>query len=334
PYVTDLLDDLFGIQSPLPLYSFGLMVATALLVAAWLTQKELDRKYSAGLIAPVRAKVKDDKGRVREKKVSPSFYVWTLMGIAAVAGIVGSKLFNIIDFWDEFVQNPIETLFSGAGLTFYGGLILATICVAWYARHKKIQIPQLADSIAPGLIGAYGIGRIGCYLAGDGDWGLCSDLADKPAWIPGWLWSETFPRAYVFEQNPSITTAVEFNAQVRGIECTLPPGAADGVYPTMIYEVVLAIALGALLWALRKHPFKAGWLFSLYLVLQGVERFFIEFLRTNKQWALGLSQSQWISIGLVTLGVIGLVMFTKRVTSTPEPPAPEASGETAEASAA
>ena len=321
PFVSDLLPDVFGIPWPFPfnLNSFGLMVATALLVAAWLTQKELDRKHATGRIAPVRAKVKDGKGRVREKKVSPSFYVWTLMGIAAVAGIVGSKLFNIFDFWDQFVQDPIGTLFSGAGLTFYGGLILAALCVAWYARWKKIQIPPLADSIAPGLMLAYGIGRIGCYLSVDGDWGLCSTLADKPGWIPGWLWTETFPRAYVYQAG--IQDPVAFNAQVRGIECAIP--GAVGVYPTMIYEVVLAGLLGGLLWALRKHPYKAGWLFGLYLVLQGVERFVIEFLRTNKTWALGLSQSQWISIGLFALGAFLLLRLTRRE------PAPPASGEPA-----
>ena len=318
PYVTDLLDDLFGIRSPVPLYSFGLMVATALLVAAYFTQKELDRKHAAGHIASVRAKVKDEKGRVREKKVSPSFYVWTLMGIAAIAGVVGSKLFNIIDFWDEFVQRPLQTLFSGAGLTFYGGLILATVCVAWYARRKRIAIPPLADSIAPGLMLAYGIGRIGCYLAGDGDWGLCSSLEDKPGWIPGWLWTETFPRAYVYQGD--IQDPVTFNARVREIGCAIE--GAVGVYPTMLYEIALAGLLGGLLWALRKHPFKAGWLFGLYLVLQGAERFVIEFLRTNKTWALGLSQSQWISIGLFALGAALLLRLTRREA----PPAAPASG--------
>ncbi|MEM1054319.1 MAG: prolipoprotein diacylglyceryl transferase family protein [Bacteroidota bacterium] len=319
PYVSDIFQDLFGFEWPLPfpLNSFGLMVALALLTATWLARIELDRLYARGLIAPVRAKVPDAKGRERERDVSPSFYIWTLMGISAVAGIVGSKLFNIIDFWEEFVQNPIGTIFSGSGLTFYGGLILASISVAWYAHRKGIHVPRLADSIAPGLLGAYGIGRIGCYLSGDGDWGLCSSLVDKPGWVPGWLYSETFPRAFVYgprlvgDEVVDIQDPVTFNELVRGVECTV--ANATGVLPTMLYEFVLCAALGGGLWLLRKHPFKAGWLFSLFLVIQGLERFLIEFIRTNREWAFGLSQSQWISIGLMTAGVIGLVMLTRRV---------------------
>ena len=320
PRVSDLLTDLFGIELPIPLHSFGLMVATALLVAAWLTRIELDRLYNRGLMAPVRATVEDAKGRKKTAMVSPSVYVWTIMGIAAVAGIVGSKLFNIIDFWDEFLQNPIGTLFSGAGLTFYGGLILAALCIIWYSRRKGIDVPRLADAAAPGLILGYGIGRIGCYLSGDGDWGLCSTLANKPGWIPGWLWTETFPRAYVY--NAQVQDPVTFNSLVRGIECSIP--GAVGVYPTMLYETALALVLGGVLWALRKHPFKAGWLFSVYLVMTGVERFMIEFVRTNRVWALGLSQSQWISILLVTLGVIGIAMLTRR--QAPPTSTPAASG--------
>lgn len=311
PRITDVFQDLFGFEFPIPLYSFGLMVATALLVATWLARVELDRLYNRGLVPPVRATVKDAKGREKTASVSPSVYIWTLMGIAAVMGIVGSKLFHIIDFWDEFTADPAGMLFSGSGLTFYGGLILATISVAWYARKKGIVVPRLADATAPGLIIGYGIGRIGCYLSGDGDWGLCSDLAAKPAWLPDWLWSETFPRAFVY--NAQIQDPIAFNEQVRGMTCALPEGAADGVYPTMLYEFALGLVLGGILWALRKHPFKAGWLFSLFLVFQGLERFFVEFLRTNREWALGLSQSQWISVGLITLGVIGLAVLTRRV---------------------
>src|SRR5690606_9074133 len=85
-------------------------------------------------------------------------------------------------------------LFSPAGLTFYGGLICAGLAIAYYVRKKGLAVPRVADAVAPSLILGYGIGRIGCYLAGDGDWGKCSALSQKPAWIPDFLWSETFPR--------------------------------------------------------------------------------------------------------------------------------------------
>ena len=324
PRITDVFQDLFGFEFPIPLYSFGLMVATALLVATWLARVELDRLYNRGLVPPVRATVKDAKGREKTASVSPSVYIWTLMGIAAVMGIVGSKLFHIIDFWEEFTADPAGMLFSGSGLTFYGGLILATISVAWYAHKKGIVVPRLADATAPGLIIGYGIGRIGCYLSGDGDWGVCSSLADKPGWIPAFLWSETFPRNIVGPGRTTIDPVV-FNAQYRGAECAL--AAPDGVYPTMLYELAMAAALAGALWLLRKHPFKAGWLFSLYAVFAGAERFLIEEIRVNPEAAFGLPQSQIISIGFVVAGLVGLAITTRRRSPLEAPvsrPVPEA----------
>ena len=229
--------------------------------------------------------------------------------LAGVFGVLGSKLFHIIDYWDEFVLNPAAFLFSASGLTFYGGLVCAGIAILVYARKKGINMPRLMDSIAPGLLLAYGIGRIGCYLSGDGDWGVCSSLANKPAWIPGFLWSETFPRAYV-GMDP-----VAFNAQVRGEVCTL--ANPTGVFPTMLYEFTLCAALAGVLWLLRRHPFRAGWLISLYAVFAGAERFTIEFIRVNPEVAFGLSQSQLISVALIVGGLVGLALLTRRVTAPP-----------------
>ncbi|HEX8385118.1 MAG TPA: prolipoprotein diacylglyceryl transferase family protein [Rubricoccaceae bacterium] len=309
PRLSDLTRDLFGFELPIPLYTFGLMVAVAILTATAMTRVELDRMYARGLVGPVRAKVRDAKGREREQDASPSALIWTLMGLSAVFGVLGSKLFHIFDFWDEFTADPFGMLFATSGLTFYGGLICATIAVSLYARHRKINLPRLADAIAPGLLLAYGIGRVGCYLAGDGDWGVCSSLADKPAFLPGFLWSETFPRNLV---GPGQTPmdVLQFNAQVRGEVCTL--AAPSGVYPTMLYELAAAAALAGVLWALRKHPFRAGWLFSLYLVFAGVERFVVELIRVNPVVAFGLSQSQLISVALVVAGLIGLAITTRR----------------------
>ncbi|MEM6286165.1 MAG: prolipoprotein diacylglyceryl transferase family protein [Bacteroidota bacterium] len=319
PRISDLFDDLLGIDLPLDLYSFGLMVALAILVATYLTRIELDRLYARGLVGSVRAKVKDAKGRERLQETSPSVYVWTMMLLAAAFGVGGSKLFHIIDYWDEFVQNPAGMLFSGSGLTIYGGIICAGLAIAYYAYKKGIHVPRLADSVAPGLILAYGIGRIGCYLAGDGDWGVCSSLDDKPAWIPGFLWSETFPRNIV---GPDYTTVdpIVYNATARGAECTL--ANPTGVYPTMLYEFAMASVLAGVLWLLRKHPFKGGWLFSLYAVFAGAERFLIEEIRVNPEAAFGLPQSQIISVLFIVGGLIGLAVTTRRIGTPPASEAP------------
>lgn len=313
PRISDLFQDLFGLDLPLPLYSFGLMVAVAILVATWMTRKELDRMYARGLIRPVKAPVKDAKGRERVVEASPSVYVWTMMLLAGGFGVAGSKLFHIIDYWEDFVQNPAAMIFSGSGLTIYGGILCAGVAIVIFARRRGIDVARLADAIAPGLLLAYGIGRIGCYLSGDGDWGVCSSLADKPAGLPGFLWSETFPR------NILGVEPVSFNAVSRGAECTL--ANPTGVYPTMLYEFAMAGVLAGVLWLLRKHPFKAGWLISLYAVFAGAERYLIEEIRVNPEAAFGLPQSQIISIGFIVAGLVGLALTTRRVA---QPPAPEA----------
>ena len=149
-----------------------------------------------------------------------------------------------------------------------------------------------ADALAPGLMIAYGIGRLGCHLAGDGDWGIASDIALKPDWLPMWLWAETYSN------------------NILGIDLSQNP-----VYPTPIYEFVACLLLTGILWAVRKHPFRAGWLFSLYLVFNGIERYLIEQIRVNNTFELFgivLTQAEMISIILFSLGVAGLVRFTRR----------------------
>jgi len=315
PRISDLFDDLFGFHLPLPLYSFGLMVALAILVATTLTRIEVDRLFKLGLMRPVRVKEKDDRGRERIREASPSVLLWNMALLAAGFGVLGAKLFHIIDYWDEFVQNPWGMIASGSGLTIYGGLILAGAAILFYANKKGVDKARLADAVAPGLILAYGIGRIGCYLSGDGDWGVCSTLDDKPGILPVWLWSETFPRNILGPVDP-----VVYNATQRGAECTL--ANPTGVYPTMLYEFAMAAVLAGVLWLLRKHPFKAGWLISLYGVFAGVERFLIEFIRVNPKGLFGLPQSQLISILFIVGGLIGLALTTRRVV-------PNAAGQTA-----
>ncbi len=323
PRISDLFTDLFGWNVPLPLYTFGLMVAVAILTAAWLTRRELDRMYAEGIVGPVQATTKDPKtGRERTGPASPAVLTNAFTILALVVGVAGAKLFHIFEYWDAFVADPAGTLFATSGLTFYGGLICAAIAIAWYAKHRGLSVPRLADAVAPTLILGYGIGRIGCYLAGDGDWGVCSQLEDKPGWLPSWLWSETFPRNLVGPGQTSIDPLV-FNAAVRGEQCTL--ASPDGVYPTMLYEFAAGLLFFALLWAVRKHPFRAGWLFSAYLVLAGVERFVIEFIRVNPVVAFGLSQSQLISIGLMAAGAVGLALTTRRVAPPASTAAPAAS---------
>lgn len=281
----------------LTIYSFGFMVAVAILTAAWLTGRELDRKQAAGQIGQIKLKGKDGKPRTAR----PSEIMGTVTILAAVFGVLGSKLFHILENLDQFMQDPGAMLFSSGGLTFYGGLICAGLAVAWYVRKNGIGVGQMADAAAPGLILAYGIGRIGCHLAGDGDWGIASSLADKPGWIPTWLWHETYPN------------------NILGVDLA-------GVYPTSLYEFMMCLALFGVLWAIRKHSHKAGWLFSLYLVFTGLERYLIEQIRVNNVFdVLGMqvTQAEVISSVLVLVGLLGMMRTWRKEVPTPNPtPAP------------
>jgi phosphatidylglycerol:prolipoprotein diacylglycerol transferase len=283
PRLSDLFRDLFGIAFPFPIYSFGVMVAGAILTGAYLGARELDRKYTNGTICGVQ--LPGERG-----EESPSVLVGTLTIIAAGMGIVGAKLFTILGNPGRFLLDPAGMLFSTGGLTFYGGLLVAGASIVWYLRRQDLAVAPVADAAAPGLMLAYGIGRIGCHLAGDGDWGIAADLAAKPDWLPTWLWAETYPNAII---GP-------------------PP---EPVYPTSIYEALAATLLFAGLWALRRHPFRAGWLFSLYLVLNGLERVLIEQIRVNPEYTLfGVTptQAEIISVLLIGAGVAGLVKTWER----------------------
>ena len=292
PRLSDLFSDYLGIDLPFPIYSFGFMVAVALLTAAWLTGRELDRMLREGRIDAVRLPAKERGGT---QKAPPSELMGSMLLIAAVAGIVGAKMFHILENLGDFVLNPAAMIFSAGGLTFYGGFLCAAAAIAYYARKNGIPVSAMADAAAPGLMLGYGIGRIGCHLAGDGDWGIAANMALKPDWLPTWLWAETYPN------------------NILGVD--IPP---PGVYPTSIYEFLAALAIFGLLWAVRKHPFKGGWLFSLYLVLSGVERFLIEKIRVNTEYEfLGMTptQAEIISTLTVIAGIAGLIYLSRRRSS-------------------
>jgi phosphatidylglycerol:prolipoprotein diacylglycerol transferase len=292
----------------LTIYSYGFMVAVAILVASWLTGIELNRLQSQGRFGPIRiagktGKDKKSKPGSKGEIVRPSDLIGTMTVLAAVFGVIGSKLFHILENLDQFMRAPADMIFSTGGLTFYGGLITAGIAIAWYAKSKGIHVPTLADAVAPGLMLAYGIGRIGCHLAGDGDWGIPSDLAAKPGFLPDWLWAETYPN------------------NILGVAIPQP-----GVYPTSIYEFVAGLVLFGVLWSLRKHPFKPGWLFMVYLFFNGLERFLIEQIRVNNKFAflgLELTQAEVISSILILVGLAGAVYLAmgsrRRTESAPAP---------------
>ncbi|MBK7689752.1 MAG: prolipoprotein diacylglyceryl transferase [Bacteroidetes bacterium] len=108
----------------------------------------------------------------KKVKTYPHSRVGDIAVIAAIGGFAGAKIFNAFETWDSFIQDPLGSLLSSSGLTFYGGLIVATMALWYYARKIKLDFRHLCDAAAPALILAYGIGRLGCQISGDGDWGI------------------------------------------------------------------------------------------------------------------------------------------------------------------
>ncbi len=192
--------------------------------------------------------------------------------LAFIVGLLGAKIFHNLEYWEDLVANPVESLLSLSGLTFYGGLLCAGIAIAYYIIKKGYPILPFADVAAPVLMLGYGIGRIGCQLSGDGDWGIVN-THPKPeglSWLPDWLWAYTYPHNVIQEGVP-----------IPGCEGTFCNQLASPVYPTPIYETIMALALFAMLWGVRKYLPYWGQLSALYLILNGIERFLIEKIRVN-----------------------------------------------------
>jgi len=271
-----------------------------------------------------KEKTKLDKPILKNVTVHAYEQTWTIAFIAAVFGIIGAKIFDQLENWHSFVADPWGSLFSFSGLTFYGGLIFAAIAVIWYTGKHKIPWKPLSDSFAPVLALGYGIGRMGCQVAGDGDWGIVNTFT-KPHWLnfmPDWLWSYNYPHNII-------------NEGVRipgcmGEHCMQLP---QGVFPTPVYETLMMVVVFIVLWSIRKRIKIPGVLFSIYLIFNGVERFFIEHIRVDNTYDIfnhKVTQAELISPVLVLIGIVGWYLLVKRAkqgrgnsSSTSESPTPE-----------
>jgi len=184
---------------------------------------------------------------------------------AYVGGWVGARLFLIPTGWDYFVEDPIGFLLSSSGWVWYGGLIGGTVAVCLWARRIRFPFLALVDIAAPALAVGLGIGRIGCQLAGDGDYGV-------PTSLP---WGMSYPDGVV--------------------------PTTDRVHPAPVYETIGCFILFAYLWK-RRTTAPPGDTFGRYLIASGIMRFLIEFIRRNPAWLVGLTTAQWMSIGAMGVG--------------------------------
>lgn len=258
-------------------------------------------------------KNKLDPPEERTIRIWPHDRVGDLTVFAMIFGFLGAKIFDILESPSDFVES-IRQLSRGnqdvaslifSGLTFYGGLICAALAIWYYAKKHHIGFWQLNDAAAPGLMLAYAVGRIGCQVSGDGDWGIENPRANPFSWLPNWMWSYNYPH----------------NVISKGINI---PGCTDpqycnqlgiGVFPTPFYETVICLILFIVLWSFRKRLKIPGTLFALYLIVNGVERFFIEKIRVNlkyKIFGFHPTQAEIISFLLVITGIILWVVLVKK----------------------
>jgi phosphatidylglycerol---prolipoprotein diacylglyceryl transferase len=270
---------------------------------------------------------------IKQMLVWPHELITEIVVIAAVAGLVGAKVFNALETWDDFIKDPIQSLTSSSGLTFLGGLIMATAAFYYYARKHKIPFAHLCDSTAPGIMLAYGLGRLGCHFSGDGDWGIyntaylanpdgtmraASDADTKyalhmvgdtpyahfsaPSWLPDWVYGMVYPHNVGHEGMPIQGCVGEY--------CNVLPVS---VFPTSIYEAITCVLLFSFMWAMRKRLTGTLQMFGTYLILAGIERFLVELVRVNYKYDWGFikpSQAEILSVILVITGVF-LVFFYK-----------------------
>ena|SRR5690242_12182029 len=244
--------------------TFGLMVATGLLVAAYVLQADFDRRRQSFL----------RRGYLQETK-EPSHHDegFLIIGIAGISGLVGARLYHVLESPRELIAD-LSLLYSRFGFAWFGGFIGGFIALFFLARHYRIPVLEFMDLCSPAAAVGYAIGRIGCLLSGDGDYGV-------PTKLP---WGMSFPNGVV--------------------------PTAERVHPTPIYEFLIWMLIAVILWRVGQKALNgeaAGKVFSYYLILTGVARFLIEFIRINPRSFFGMSNAQTASLVSIILGIVLLL---------------------------
>ncbi len=264
---------------------------------------------------------------VKEVMQSPHEKTSDIVILAGLSGVIGAKLFSVFENIPALVQDPMGVLFSGSGLNVLGGVILATIVVIWYIRKLKINPWYVMDIGGMGILVGYAVGRLGCQLSGDGDWGIVAAAIPESWFLPDWMWSYDFPNnvaqsggliegcsqeaydaAYtkgISEEHRCLTACgVKYCHQLR-----------EAVYTTSVFETIFWFGGFLMLWMLRKKIQIAGVLFFVYMIYNGVMRFLIEEIRVNDKssfMGIEMSQAQKISTWFVVIGIFGILWLINR----------------------
>ncbi len=378
PTISDFINDVFGINIPLPIQTYGFFVALAFITAGYVLSFELKRLENEGLLTTIRKRIKIGepakissliisalsgfiigyklldvilnytefvanpqtfllslrgcfiggfigaaisafltyREKQKEKLETPKWinkdvHPYELSGnmliIAAIAGLIGTKVFHNLENIDELIKDPMGSIFSFSGLSFYGGLVFGIIAVVIYAKRNKIKLLHLADIVAPIAALGYSIGRIGCQVSGDGCWGIpnTSPKPDWLAWLPDWMWSYSYPNNVVDMGNKMVENCTSSHCHVLDVP----------VWPTPLYETIIMGFVFVMLWSIRKKINLPGIIASIYLILAGFERFFIEKIRINNTYdfteTIKITQAEIISSISIIIGVVGIILILK-----------------------
>ncbi len=215
---------------------------------------------------------------IRRRGVDPDF-AYELIIAAGAGGFVGARIYYLAEHWSSVQDDLTGALFGGIGFTWYGGLIGGFLAVVAWTLVRRVPLGVIANAMAPATAAGYAIGRIGCQLAGDGDYG-------RPSSLP---WAMGYPQGTV----------------------PTPPGVT--VHPTPIYEVLMMIPIIWLLWWLAGRNHSGWWTFGWFLILSGAERLLVEFVRRNPEWYAGLTQPQWVSLAGMAVGAVLVMVFSRRL---------------------
>jgi phosphatidylglycerol---prolipoprotein diacylglyceryl transferase len=273
--------------------------AGAFCALIWIVLKLRERRRSSAPLA-------GDHPELVE--VEPREHLLGITGSVALGALVGAKLFHLLERPTrllELLQHPsFSALFSGH--TVYGGLLLGALSGYAYCRRAGLPFAPCVDAAAPGLMLGYGIGRLGCHMAGDGDWGVPSHGAPPGFnWLPSWFWSYDYPNNVI---HSGVALA---DGGYPGYGTHLVPG----VYPTSLYEALLASLAFGVLWSVRRRIGRPLVMFGLYMVLNGAERFWIEKIRVNATYDLmgnAATQAEIIAVLLFTSGLVLIAVQLRR----------------------
>lgn len=252
---------------PLTVPTFGLMVAMALIISAYILQADFDRR-----------------GFNTNVPISPGFPnflldAFTMITLAGLMGIASAKLYHLLESPSEFFANPCGLFFTRTGFAWFGGFLGGFGTMVFLGVRARLPFREFLDACSPAAAVGYGIGRIGCLLSGDGDYG-------KPTSLP---WGMSFPDGIV--------------------------PTTELVHPAPLYEFLIWCAIGVVLWKLGSKVTKGkkthGEIFAYYLLLTGAARFLVEIIRINPPWILGMSNAQVASVVSVLIGIVLLLKWRK-----------------------